>query len=190
MSVRLVPRGGARSCAWCRDPVGAAARCEGCGTALHDGCARFVDGCPTLGCAGAPRRRARRLLDLPGLRATWLAALVLGVLSVSAAQAIPRLEPVAAARKAVLDPEPAKTAWGAPYLLGQLASPDAEVRLGAVWFLGDELAVDALAGRTRLAPDRRARIEQALARVAALDPSAPVRRSARQLLEDARAAAR
>jgi hypothetical protein len=96
--------------------------------------------------------------------------LLLCVFSVSAAQAVPRLAPVQAARAAANAPAPEAT--GQIYLLGRLASPSAEVRLGAVYFLGEEL---------ERRPDER--IAQALARVAALDPSERVRRSAGLALE-------
>lgn len=167
--VLVEQRSGPRTCAWCHGPVGVARRCDGCGTAVHDACVRA--GCPTLGCREAPRRAGRRLLELPGVPgATALVALLLGVCSVSAAQAVPRLAPIQAARRAALAPTPPPSATES--LLRHLAAPDPEVRLAAVWFLGEEL------GRAR-----QPRVELALTRAAALDRSERVRRSARLALE-------
>lgn len=47
---RIVDRRDPARCAICHDALHASIRCDRCGTALHEDCARSLNACPTFGC--------------------------------------------------------------------------------------------------------------------------------------------
>jgi len=54
--VRVEPRASELRCAVCHGGLDEAPPCAGCGTVAHAECRADARGCPTLGCAEAPRR--------------------------------------------------------------------------------------------------------------------------------------
>lgn len=92
-----------RRCAYCHDGLVSGVACAGCGVRLHPGCWRALRRCPSLGCSGAPRPRARRsgarwgsalpLILLTGLALAPLPAFLVGRALGQGSATAPRLLP-------------------------------------------------------------------------------------------------